>query len=667
MSRTCFAWRACASAALLALAACSNSAGGVNDNGQDGGTESGGAPLDEAVRFATIDAGQAVYLANLGKTKPERDAALVTFFRSQTTVEAAGISAADNVWVRFTDGTSYYVFDNAGPPPATPLREPPPAPPAAGPEAEPRPPLLNDLPQNPSAIAAISLEPGWKDVTGEIGTWLTDGGYSVRTGGMRVSDFESMSNVGVLFWQTHSGVSELRPDAGPLQPDGGPPVDFAFMTSTVATEVLGQGIYKPLRDDGSLAVGSVSITENGQVRQEPRYAITQKYIREKLRGKFAPDALVAIDSCTSASADAAWAAAGVSHFAGWSSLSGNLSPIAFERLFDRLLGQNSAPPVSTPKERPFPSKTTEPWMQALGYDLDRSVFSDGPSTAQLLFFSHAGNGDFAILRPTIFRLLNTAPGGTGQRFYRWTLEGTFGDDPGPAGRSVMYGTTPLDVLSWDNGSILVKVPAAPIPSGALQVSVGSRKSEPVKLTEWVIPFTYTLIGEDTLQYVLTANCRLRADVRGFRNAPMDVLSWPPIVTWTLADSNGNLAASGQLHDSTGHLVEQWSGGGPLPWFDPATNPTNFVLCQGNLDHATSTVQAFVVQASAQYSTLSGPAAATIRGIAVPMVLTMDWQTLRINGDTLTANPDQLGSHGVSATLQWPSVLPSNAPADDDGR
>src|SRR5207245_7758404 len=97
-----------------------------------------------------------------------------------------------------------------------------------------RSPYINDLPGGVTAISAISLEPGWKDVSGEIGGWLTGAGYTVRTGGLTVDGLENMTDVSVLFWQTHSGIGVLRADAGPPQPDGGPPVAFSFMTSTVA-------------------------------------------------------------------------------------------------------------------------------------------------------------------------------------------------------------------------------------------------------------------------------------------------------------------------------------------------------------------------------------------------------------------------------------------------
>jgi hypothetical protein len=233
-------------------------------------------------------------------------------------------------------------------------------------------------------------------------------------------------------------------------------------------------------------------------------------------------------------------------------------------------------------------------------------------------------------------------------------------------RSVSLGTTPLEVLEWYPSYIHLKVPS-PIPSGEVQVAIGSRKSQPVRVTEWLIPFTYSLVGEGTLQYTLKLNCRLRGDVRGFRNLPEEVPYWVPIGTWALEDTDGSLNVSGELRDAQGVLQEAWTGGLSLRWLDPGhTNPLNYVTCSGAFDQPSSSLYPFAVGGTAQFS--RGPAGngtAFFEGIAVPIRLTMDWQTRRINGGTI-AVPGPLSNRGVSATLSWPEVLPVNPPTDDDG-
>lgn len=640
----------------LALAACSGGGGGGQpDSGTVGQGDSGAEqPLDEAVRLATVAAADPVYRANLDKPKEQRDAALVAFFRQQPTIEAAGISPSNNVWARFTDGTSFTLLDNGGPPPATTPRR------AGMTEGEASSSSLQ-LPGGVNAISAYSLEPGWRNLTGEIGGWLADAGYTVRTGGLTVDDLENMSDISVLFWQTHSGMSQLRPDAGPAQPDGGPPVGFAFMTST-ASSANPPALLKSLRDDGSLGLSGTSPTDL-------RYAITEKYIRDRLRTKFAKAALVAIDSCTGAAAEAAWAAAGVGHFVAWSDLSGNVAYLAFEKYFDRLLGMNAASPLSTPKERPFPAQMVELWMQRAGHDRDLSVWADNGvahvSTAQLRFLHHPENGDFVGLRPTILRAYNTST--SADRVFRFGLDGTFGDDPGPANRRVTLGGTQLEVTEWNSAFVLVKVPS-PIPSGSFEVEIGPRKSTPARFTEWVVPFTYSFVGQETLQYELRWNCRLRADVRGFRVLPQDVPVWTVMGTWALKDSGGSFSVSGQLHDNQGKLLEQWTGGGQLPWYDPAVGPvSNYVTCGGGIYPSSSTFQ-LGLAATGDFSRApaSGKGTAVLDGILPPTVLSVDWQTMTIQAGSVDVTT-QLSNHGVSARLFWPTVAPTNLPTDDDPR
>src|SRR5207244_4214464 len=57
--------------------------------------------------------------------------------------------------------------------------------------------------------------------------------------------------------------------------------------------------------------------------------------------------------------------------------------------------------------------------------------------------------------------------------------------------------------------------------------------------------------------------------------------------------------------------------------------------------------------------------ASLDVIIPPTVLTVDWQTMTIDGTTITVTPTT--NHGVSASLSWPSVTPTNMPIDDDPR
>jgi len=90
------------------------------------------------------------------------------------------------------------------------------------------------------------------------------------------------------------------------------------------------------------------------------------------------------------------------------------------------------------------------------------------------------------------------------------------------------------------------------------------------------------------------------------------------------------------------------------------------MCSGGFDQPSSTV--FLALAAAgnfSKAPASGTGTASLDGIIPPTVLTVDWQTMTINGNTITVTPAT--NHGVSASLSWPSVTPTNMPVDDDPR
>jgi hypothetical protein len=53
------------------------------------------------------------------------------------------------------------------------------------------------------------------------------------------------------------------------------------------------------------------------------------------------------------------------------------------------------------------------------------------------------------------------------------------------------------------------------------------------------------------------------------------------------------------------------------------------------------------------------------GIAPLTTIAVDPKTQAIAGNTIPVTPG--ANHGVSATLSWQSVTPTNAPVDDDAR
>ena len=153
----------------------------------------------------------------------------------------------------------------------------------------------------------------------------------------------------------------------PLQPDGGPPVAFSFLTSTEPDDVIAAK-YKALRDDGLLTLGAVLVdAADGGVEQKPRYGVTEKFISEKLAGKRQelPRRHRQLHR----------------HLGGGRLARRGRGAL---RVLERRVGppgarprvravlrpahrlQRRAAPVSAPKERPSDAKAVEQWMQAQG-------------------------------------------------------------------------------------------------------------------------------------------------------------------------------------------------------------------------------------------------------------------------------------------------------------
>jgi len=407
---------------------------------------------------------------------------------------------------------------------------------------------------------------------------------------------------------------------------------------------------------------------DGGVTHQWHYTVTEQFIRGQLRGKFAQNSLVCMDSCTGATAAVAWAQAGVARYASWSDVATDQSIFAWERLFDRMAGTNDSDPVSTPAERPFAIDDVLPWMQQNGYDHHTAPLDDGGTVETYLQVFTGPSGDFGILRPTIARVLNTAsasPSGP----LRLTLEGSFGSDLGASKRRVTYGGQPLAVDSWANDQIIAQMPEPP-PSGNVQVVIGNHQSEEVPLTEWDIPFTYAWTGQGTLQYTILLECRLRADLRGMRVQPGQTPAAPMTATWNLQDSGGSLTASGSLF-SDGTLVESWSGGSTLTWVPPGGIPTNYVICDGFVDGTKAAIANFAPIGGGSFTiTRQGGSTSTgnrsTAGVPIPVQIPIDWPSLTVLAGSVPVTGD-LGQYGVSATLSWPDAQPVHAPTDSDRR
>jgi hypothetical protein len=619
-------------------------------------------------------------------TREQRNTNLIAHALTLPNVVKAGYSElAGTVFLIYTDGDASVIFDNRraelGLKQVTPVFTPP-VPIGRTAKAVERAgelrALVNPrerLPQSINAVCAFSLENGvFSNAAPAIAEALSAAGYSVTTySSTTVQDILGWQNLGVLFWQTHAGSL----GGG----NTGIPESMCLETGEIATKEKSQGPYKSMRSgpQRELYLGAVPDRANPQnTNGLPVYALTPVFIQNRMSGTFAENSLFALDACTGAHSDLATPLLNhkVGALVSWDWLSGTESCVRFRQFFDRLLGRNLVDPISTPKERPFALRPTQWWMQDQGYDIDPSPKypNQQRENAQLIWRYHPTTPALALL-PSIFRILYEARDQTND-FTKFLIEGSFGEDPGPANRLVSWGNTILQVLDWNEpGGIRVRLPAPPLPQGDIQVSVGNRRSNRVPMTEWTIPFHYRLAGKGSLEYTIDLIVRLRADVRGFRTLPGIAPTGGIVPMWTLADCTGTVSASG-LYKPDPNTTVTWSGGSLLRSSDmsSSTSPQGIgqIQAQGLVSLNASTIQNFMLSALGTFTeTVDGDGSemtAWFDGFLFPpLSLSFEPVTFTIPGRTLTSQLSLSTHYAVSATLTWGTVVAVAVPNLDTPR
>jgi len=524
----------------------------------------------------------------------------------------------------------------------------------------------NDVPGAVKATTIWSLEAGqFEDVTEGIRLDLNNYGYAAtRLVDPTLEQLRSAVNgSGVLFWQAHSGICRDNFN-GQIR------TRYAINIGMPATIELGQGAYKPYREAGELFIAGREITKPDGTTETIRvYAISDLFISRHL--SMAPNALVAMDSCTSNAAPlrTAFQTANAGTYVGWSALAGFSSGQRFQLMFDRLLGVNLEPPMSSPPERPFDIDAVEFWMQDKGYNLDPS-----PNSIAQLQWSYKAGFKSLILRPTIARAIFEARDNQ-NNFTKYLIEGTFGPDPRTSGKvgRVMWGNTECQIVSWDEVEGIKIRPPKPYPVGDLQVIKGTLFSNRVPLTEWTLPVTYTLSGRGTLQNRITLNLKFRIDARGTRWEPEGSIRRHPALIFQLDDSTGQVSASGQYKPSQNTTIT-WSGGTALTSKDIELI-TNGIIFSGDLNIDTGRIEGMYIQTSGTFTQTRTTTGSSPVVTQLPANLDGYFQfnvpfnktTYVIpSGSAPTTMP--IGTpDGVSATLTWGPATPLNPPTPQTQR
>lgn len=636
---------------IAVIAACGGSgADGLTGGGGGGGGGTGRTANEGAKLQFVTDMGTQMNSWR-ALSRDQRHANLVAWAKTQPTVEDAGIEpSTSNVWIRYKDGDGTLYLDNRAPNPAAGSAPPAPTP------------RKNDLPGATKAVVIWSLEDHkFEDVTNSIRLDLNNHGYTAsRLAKPTIEQLLSAVNgAGVLFWQAHSGIGQDKFNNQVR-------TRYAINTGMPATVELGQGAYKAYRDAGELFIAGLEVKKpDGTLETIRVYAITDLFISRHM--SMAQNAFVAMDSCTSAASPlrTAFQTANAGTYVGWNALSGYASGRRFQLMFDRLLGVNLEPPMSSPPERPFDIDVVQHWMQTKQYDMDPS-----PDSIAQLQWAYKSGFKSLILRPTIARAIYEAEDNT-NKFTKFLIEGTFGPDPRTSGQigKVMWGNTECQIVSWNELEGIKIKPPKPVPVGDLQVIKGTLRSNRVPITEWTLPMTYTLTGRGTLQYKVTLNLRFRVDAHGNRWEPETPVQRHPVACFQLDDSTGQVTASGQYKPSQNTTIT-WSGGTALTSTDIG-QAINGIIFGGDVNIFTGQIEGMTVLASGSYTrtvstTGSAPEishpGAGLDGyfqFNVPFNKT----TFAIpNGSAAPTMPIS-NPEGVSATLTWGPATPVNPPTE----
>ncbi len=525
----------------------------------------------------------------------------------------------------------------------------------------------HNLPSTDNAITAFSLESTFPNSAPTIGGWLSSRNYSVTnhmsTTVQQILNWSRAKPIAVLFWQSH-GVPYRKKDGS---------IGISLVTYQEATDVLNEGPFKSMIEDSELVFSA-------DAENKPYYSITSEFVRKRLR--FADNSLVLIDACYGGGEELAqgFIDANAGSYGSWSWLSGPQSGTPFLKIFDRLLGMNEEPPVSTPKERPFALGTIRWWMSAFEYDYDPSPkFPKQTHPNAKLLWKHHETKPAYILRPTIMRVIHEGKDVT-EPYTKFLIEGDFGDDPGDALYEVRWGGQKMNVVRWEPFSgITIRMPSSP-PVGNIEVIMRKNfttRSNVVPITEWTVPFTYELRSHGALTAKLEMNVKFRADIRGSRGNPEMPLQYLPRMFANMEDCHGTVSATG-TYKPDASTTFTWSGGSNLSSVDPETEETYMpkrIRNRGMLDFGAGRMSQFQLTGDGTFTETEvrvhpdGTSTTIVRenGIAFPGFYPLPEMPVNpgsavFRGNTLT----WIGGTG-SASLSWPSVAPRMAPDENTER
>jgi hypothetical protein len=556
--------------------------------------------VTEEDRARAMDAIEVKYDALRGLPSPERNRQTAAFMRTLKGIAAAGVSDDGNVWALFSDRVPYQIFanDQPLPSPSGSIRTTkPPARPvivpggnqetvrfapiqlvtatafprgddgpeedsyyssgpwaslssrASGAQAQLQ---ANDLPVSTEAQVANALGHAYVDRTGIIRDLLAANGYKCAPGNdasvealMKIGDRKP----GVFFLEAHGGQCEIYDTVTNANVRV-----YTLMSSTPwSREQTLEYARQNLFFKGYLGVGSAiadrdPMDENHFIHKRG-YTITMLFVRTYWR--FSENSFVFIHGCTSISMKETMRDVGASIFGGYDSLvnSSSLDSVMF--LFDRLLGQNIAPPdEALAPQRPFD-------YQDIAVDMERKGLNPNPNNPGCKMVFGLGRGNFGLLNPSL-KYARIIPYES-----RVELIGLFGADPGEKNRKVDIENIAIPVESWEPEKIVCHLPDAENGScGEIKVSHRGRVSNSRWLTQWKGTAEFREYERENLHFNADFVLRFVADPWPYREHAGD--KPVPNRVWGVSSMSGSKcswAASGQVLASGGRVAVQWTGQG----------------------------------------------------------------------------------------------------------
>jgi len=528
--------------ALIVLACGGGGGGGIGGSGGGGGTLT----MDPAVRgaaIAKVETKQNQLLATAGLTMAQRTTQMAAYLRTLPEFKAAGSSADDCAWGRFTDGGHLVVSFSRMPDwraPGGPVRD-------FVPSAAP-----NTVSKGTFGRVLHSFGTGFTQgdaATTKIKSLLGRYGYSVRPstdGDASVQALRGVKDDGYLYFNTHGGSFE----------DTFVSKRFCMQTSTVRTPALDQqfDIAVDLADNTLVWMTAPNGLQDafGKPLSDTRYAITAAFVTKYW--SFQPNAVVYFNVCYSSYTAApngaqdfiaACHTKGAAVHLGWdSAVQVNGSILAAQYMADRLLGGNDVQKES-PLQRPFMVKEILTDMTA------KSII---PVAGVNLVASFKAGIDNAGLRPTIQHMQFLEPQN------ELTIVGQFGSTPG----EVYVDGILAGNIRWGESQILCELPQTGAGSfGDVVVKVNGKESNKRQLTMYTGTFSFTQTGSGTLKCTITGTLKVRQDFAPYRLKPGGALTNPdPIPYFAGPGSTCSFIANG-IFQSGQTVVERWQGSGQM--------------------------------------------------------------------------------------------------------